>query len=300
MIRGQGTVEYAGLLATLALVALGLGAGLGLAGARLDLRALVPHPRRRALLTADERALRNPRLLALVRRAVPTLVLERDRYGADQGVPVDDGCRAPACAAFGLAEPVLYVHLVRRRAGPVVELWTYYPDSLTDHLPVPALRGYHRDDWEGLLVAFDSAGRLLGARVSAHGGWNGSTPWWNLDAENWAPYRGLAYRASGSHALGLRPGGIDLSGDAWNGTLGLVPAAAFTLRAADRAGLFARRFDPGAVPPWAKAAWRAPGSRHTGPPGTPNLTLGRAARAWALAWSAGHAAATWAPRGMVP
>jgi hypothetical protein len=300
MRRGQGTIEYAGLLAAVAVIAIGLGAGLTRMGAGIGLHALVPHPRHRDALTPDERALRNPRLLDLIHRAVPTLVLERDRYGTDQAVPVDDSCRAASCAAFGLAEPVLYMHLVRRRAGPVVELWTYYPDSLTDHLPLPALRGYHRDDWEGLLVAFDREGNLLGARGSAHGGWNGSTPWWNLDAENWAPYRGVAYRASGSHAVGLGPTALDLAGDAWNGTLGLVPAAAFTLRAADRAGLFARRFDAGAVAPWAKAAWRAPGVRNTGPPGVTSLVLGRAARAWALAWSAGHIAGSLTTPAMVP
>ena len=125
------------------------------------MRALVPHPRRRALLTADERALRNPRLLALVRRAVPTLVLERDRYGADQDVPVDDGCRAGVRGLRpGRAGPVRPPRAAPRRpGGRAVDV---LPRLATDHLPVPALRGYHRDDWEGLLVAFDSAGRLLG------------------------------------------------------------------------------------------------------------------------------------------
>ena len=71
-------------------------------------------------------------------------------------------CRHAACARAGSAEPVLHVHVVHAAARPVVELWTYYPDSQTSHLPLAALRGYHHDDWEGLFVAF--APRRLAAR----------------------------------------------------------------------------------------------------------------------------------------
>src|SRR5206468_2043966 len=134
-----------------------------------------------------------------------------------------------------------------------------YPDSRTDHLPLRALQGYHHDDWEGLLVAFDATGRLLGARATAHAGFNGSTPWWDETRENWAPYAGVAYRASGSHALGLSRDDIDLAGDAWNGDLAVLPPAAFELVAADRAARFARPFSAGAVPPWRKSAWHDPG-----------------------------------------
>ena len=182
MHRGQATVEYVTLLAFAAvlvgvLVALARGAP---AVSRAVARAITPKlGHGRSVHTPDERALANPRLAALIARAVPSLVLERDRYGDDDEVPVDAACRQPSCARVDAAQPVLYVHLSERRRGPVVELWTYYPDSRTDHLPVRALQGYHHDDWEGLLVAFDADGTLLGARATAHAGFNGTTPWWD-------------------------------------------------------------------------------------------------------------------------
>ena len=54
------------------------------------------------------------------------------------------------------------------------------------------------------MVAFAPDGSLRGARASAHSGFNGTAPWWEQAADDWAPYRGVAYRASGSHALGFR------------------------------------------------------------------------------------------------
>ena len=119
--------------------------------------------------------------------------------------------------------------------------WTYYPTSQTDHLPVVRLQGYHRDDWEGLEVAFDANGALEGARGSAHLGWNGSAPWWDERRDNWAPYSGIAYRAAGSHATGLRRGDLDLLGDGWNGDLGGVVAG--SRRAARRRSGGARSTD---------------------------------------------------------
>ena len=130
-------------------------------------------------------------------------------------------------------------------------------------------------------------GRLLGARGSAHLGWNGSDPWWDEHRDNWAPYGGVAYRAAGSHAVGLRRGDLDLAGDGWNGDLAVVPAGSCDLRAADRAGRRARPFDPGAVAPWDKGAWSDPGIAHTGPPGS---SPGAAAEA-----RAPGASASWRP-----
>ena len=101
----------------------------------------LPHARRASRSTPDERALRNPRLRALIDRALPHLVLERDATGDDDEVPVWTSCRHPLCARAGRAAPVLHVHVVHTAAGPVVELWTYYPDSQTSHLPIAALRG---------------------------------------------------------------------------------------------------------------------------------------------------------------
>jgi hypothetical protein len=144
MERGQATVETAALWALIALLLLVTAALLvpGLAGdlARALGKAL-PHASRSSQLTPDERALRNPVLRALIDRALPRLVLERDVTGDDDEVPVWTRCRHPECARAGRAEPVLHVHVVHAAEGPVVELWTYYPDSRTSHLPLAALQG---------------------------------------------------------------------------------------------------------------------------------------------------------------
>ena len=79
------------------------------------------------------------------------------------------------------------------------------------------------------MVAFAPDGSIRGARASAHSGFNGTAPWWEQAADDWAPYGGVAYRASGSHALGFRRDDLDLAGDGWNGDLATV--------------------EPGAVPP---------------------------------------------------
>ena len=214
-------------------------------------------------------------------------MLERDGTGDDDEVPVWTSCRHARCARAGLAEPVLHVHVVHAAAGPVVELWTYYPDSQTSHLPLPALRGYHRDDWEGLMVAFAPDGSIRGARASAHSGFNGTAPWWEQAADDWAPYGGVAYRASGSHALGFRRDDLDLAGDGWNGDLTTVEPGRFRLVAADRVARRGLAFDPEVAPPWEKAAWRNPGTRHTSAGGAGPSQMAEAARIWAKAYALG-------------
>jgi hypothetical protein len=280
--RGQGTVEYAGLLAAL-VVLVGL---IALTSAsdppRIPWSDLIRVTRHRIVRTPDERALRDRVLGPLIATTAPSIVLERDEYGRDFAIPVSDSCRSESCAAYGRARCVLYVHVVRGPEQTVFEYWTYYPTSQTDHLPILQLQGYHRDDWEGLEVAFDAKGRPEGARGSAHLGWNGSAPWWDERRDNWAPYAGIAYRAAGSHATGLQRADLDLAGDGWNGDLGGVVASACRLRAADRAARVARAFDPGAVAPWAKQAWSDPGVSHTGRPGSSPGVAAAAARAWAL------------------
>ena len=281
------TAALWGLVALLLLVLAAL-LGSGLADDVVSaLRKALPHASGSSRLTRDERALRNPVLRALIDRALPHLVLERDPNGDDDEVPVWTSCRQPRCARSGDAQPVLHVHVVHAATGPVVELWTYYPDSLTSHLPLAALRGYHHDDWEALFVAFTSGGEVIGARASAHSGFNGSQPWWDQAADDWAPYGGVAYRASGSHALGFGRRDIDLAGDAWNGDLATVAPGAFRLVAADRVALRGLSFDPEVAPPWQKAAWRNPGTRHTSSAGAGPSQAARAARIWAEAYALG-------------
>jgi hypothetical protein len=300
MERAQGTAEYLGLLAALA-VLLGL---IALAVSSDPPQILWSHllrsQRHSHRQTPDERALHDPALGPLIASAAPSIVLERDEYGDDLAIPVTDACRYPGCAAYPRARCVLYVHVARLPTRRVLEYWTYYPRSQTDHLPLRALQGFHRDDWEGLLVAFSVDGHLEGARGSAHLGWNGSVPWWDEHRDNWAPYGGVIYRAAGSHALGLRRGDLDLAGDGWNGDLAVVPTGSCDLRAADRAGRRARAFDPGAVAPWDKQAWLDPGVEHTGPRGSSPGPAAQAARAWAAGVDAARLGVGIASRGPFP
>jgi hypothetical protein len=235
--RGQATVDYAGLLALLAVVVLAAG---GVAQRQLAASAGGVPPE--------------------ARRWAPAFVLER---GADALVPVDPrACRAAACATGAAAEPVVFVHTVRLGGAMYVQYWSYLPASRTAHTGVPALDGEHADDWEGVIVKLDPRGRPVGARVSAHAGWNGVRPWWDLRRGDWAPYPAPVYRASGSHAGSFARGGIDVAGDRWGGdALRVRPrlASAAELR---RAGL---RFAPGTTPPWEKRVWSDPEAVTTGP-----------------------------------
>src|SRR5207344_2044852 len=105
---------------------------------------------------------------------------ERDAFGVDASVPVDfRACRTLGCAAYP-AQATAFVHVVRRPDATYVEYWLYYPDSRTDHLPLAALAGYHRDDWEGAIVRLGRDGSAT-ARVSAHEGFTGARPWWSGD-----------------------------------------------------------------------------------------------------------------------
>jgi len=248
----QATVEYAGLCF---LVALLLTAGAAM---------LAP----RAATASGDRA-----WLALAAEHEPTFIAER----GDGESPVDfRRCRQPACARG--ARPVLYVHGVARGGYRYLEYWEYLPDSRTAHTGIPLLDGYHHDDWEGLIVKLRGDGAVVGARASAHLGWNGRHPWWDLRTDDWAPYPSPVYRASGSHAGSFHASGIDLAGDRWDGAAatGRPPV----LFAADDARSGAPPFDPGATAPWTKQVWSDPEAVTTGPPGS-KARFARYARWWA-------------------
>jgi len=249
--RAQATVEYAGIgLLVLALL-------------------LAATATARARLTAPAGG--DDAYLELAARYAPRFLAER----GDGEHPVDFGrCRDPACARSG--RPVLYVHGLQRDGFTYLEYWEYLPDSRTAHTHIPAFDGYHRDDWEGVLVKLRADGTVVGARASAHLGWNGRHPWWELRSDDWAAYPATVYRASGSHAGSLRQMGIDLAGDRWNGAL---PQQAPQLLSADQALRAAPAFDAGATAPWRKQAWADPEAVTTGPPGS-RATYARYARWW--------------------
>jgi hypothetical protein len=250
--RAQATVEYAGMCLFVAML---------LVAAAAAARAASYSP-------PGDRA-----WLSVAARYEPTFVSER----GDGEAPVDfHRCRRPACARG--AQPVLYVHGVRRGGYRYIEYWEYLPDSRTAHTGIAAFDGYHRDDWEGLIVKLRRDGTVVGARASAHLGWNGRYPWWDLRRDDWAPYPAPVYRASGSHAGSFHQDGIDLAGDRWDGATG--PSRSPRLLPADRARVGAPAFDPAATAPWAKQVWSDPEAVTTGPPGS-QAQYARYARWWA-------------------
>jgi hypothetical protein len=274
MRRGQATLEL--------LVLLGVAVGLTIlvaAAVRTDASALRDRlaesiPGHRPERRDDRWALRSDPYGPLLRRYVPTLVLERDRYGEDTAVPSDPGiCRRPWCAALGTGRPTIFTHLVRRPGVTYLQYWFYYPDSKTLHAPTPALQGYHRDDWEGLIVRLPDGGPAT-ARVTSHQGLVGRTRGWQFTSgglrilvdPGWQPIppHPVIHRAAGSHANGFAPTGIDAPFDRWNGTLATLPPSAFDLVAADTAPALRLRYDPAATPPWLKELWTNPEAISTG------------------------------------
>jgi hypothetical protein len=253
--RGQATVEY---LALALLVA-----GLVLAAAHTAW-ARRPRP------AAGDAA-----YLKQAARFTPPLVLER---GGDTERPVDfRRCRRLACSDTSNADSVLFLHAVRRGGFLYLEYWEYLPDSRFAHTGLGPIDGSHTDDWEGVIVKLRADGTVVGARATAHLGFNGRHPWWDLAADDWAPYPAPVYRAAGSHAGSFSPSGIDLAGDGWNGRAGRVRPR---LVAADAAARSGAGFDPGSVPPWDKEAWDDPETTVTGHPGD-HAAYARYARWWA-------------------
>jgi hypothetical protein len=252
--RGQATVEYVGLaMALLALM---------LACATMARARLQPRPRG------------DSAYLGMARSHAPHLIPER----GDGEQPVDAlRCRVPECARG--VRPVLYVHAVRRGGFVYLEYWEYLPESRTAHTGIAEMDGYHRDDWEGVIVKLRGDGAVVGARASAHLGWSGRSPWWALRTADWAPYPAAVYRASGSHAGSFRRDGVDLAGDGWDGDAAASGAEPLLLPA-DALRDHGVTFDPGAVPPWQKQVWSDPESVITGRPGD-RARYARYAALWA-------------------
>ncbi|HEX8958626.1 MAG TPA: hypothetical protein VF770_02265 [Solirubrobacterales bacterium] len=209
--RGQGTVEWVGVVAVVALLLVGLVA----AGARLPGTALaraIASSILCAAALADTCDGDEPELIAaygsevgeLVRRHMPSIVFER----SSRAMPVDfRRCRSGACgdgSARGIVRrtdrglPVTaFVHVVDCRAaaapqggdgtaaaaaGPdcaggaagnlYIQYWTYYADSATLRgVPVIGALGYHVDDWESAQVRIGPDGRV-DERASSHHGYN--------------------------------------------------------------------------------------------------------------------------------
>jgi hypothetical protein len=230
--RGQGTVEWVGVVALVALVFVALVA----VGVRVPGTALARALASRMLCAAAlaDRCGDEPRLIAaygtevgqLVRRHMPTILFER----GSRALPVDfRRCRSSECAdgsLRGLVDksdaglPVTaFVHVVDCRpdaaeataawgadcSGPrsgnlYLQFWTFYPDSATLRgIPVIGKAGYHADDWESVQIRIGPDGSV-DQRASSHHGYNHAQALANAGSD-----AGIASLTDAAERLGVRP-----------------------------------------------------------------------------------------------
>jgi hypothetical protein len=230
--RGQGTVEWIGVVCLVSLLLVGL----LVAGVRVPGTALAQAVASRILCAAaladdcgDEPALiaeYGTEVGELVRRHMPSLLFEH----GSRAVPVDfRRCRSTTCgdaAEQGYIRrtdaglPVsVFVHVVDCRSEEVaqtetegadcsgpragnlyIQYWTYYADSATLRgVPIVGDEGYHRDDWEGVQIRIRPDGSV-DERASSHNGYNqrpGPIGGWASDA-------GIDPIKDAEEAIGLR------------------------------------------------------------------------------------------------
>jgi len=286
--RGQGTVEWVGLVTLVSLVLLAaVAAGVPVPGMTIA-QSLADRILCAASLAdgcGDE-----PRLIAaygtevgeLVRRHMPTLVFEQ----GSRAVPVDfRRCRDSECgdaSGDGMVHrtdaglPVsVFVHVVDCRAGTetpgadcsgeragnlYVQYWTYYADSATLRgVPIAGALGYHADDWEGVQLRFRSDGSV-DERASSHHGYNYflTDVNWASDAgvvphDGWGQETHLLFVSGGSHA-----GSAIAAPETHRFTPGrrvhLIPLEQIAAESRERFAI---------SPPWLKHVWSDPEAEGT-------------------------------------
>jgi hypothetical protein len=289
--RGQGTLEWIGLVLLVSLLLLAL---LTVAGSRLPAGLLARALVDRILCTASLSdscstvpaivSAYGPELAAAIEENAPDLIYEP---GSEE-IPVDfRSCKGPTGCGHGVAsgpvtesssgEPAAaFVHVVdcrqpalaeteRRgfdcsgeRAGNLyLQYWLYYEDSAT---PPWGEAGYHADDWESYQVRV-GAGET-DARSSSHHGYNygGGAGSWPSDAglvhrDAWGRSLGHTYVSDGSHAGHVHD--PDYPPTRWTpgGDLHLVPIE--SLDGTSRHTPFA------ITPPWRKDVYGDPESEGT-------------------------------------
>lgn len=299
--RGQGTVEWVGLVAVVSLLLLGLVA----AGVRVPGGALARAVASRILCAAamadgcgDEPALiaaYGDEVGRLVRRHMPSILLER----GSRALPVDfRRCRSSGCgdgSERGLVHrtdadlPVAaFVHVVDCRDGGdgaasctgsrggnlYLQYWLYYADSATLRgVPLVGGAGYHRDDWESVQLRVGPDGEV-DQRASSHGGYNH-----DRSVANWGSDAGIGPLRDVAEALGARPHNgwgpetrlLLVSGGSHAGNVSgipdvdrLVPGSRVHLIPLEpivASGAASYRF--AVVPPWRKRVWSDPEAEGT-------------------------------------
>jgi len=287
--RGQGTVEWVGLVTLVSLLLLGMvAAGVRVPGASLA-RSLAGRILCAAALAdgcGDEPALiaaYGSEVGELVRRHMPSLVFE----AGSRALPVDfRRCRSSECGDAEGDEVVgrtdeglpvtVFVHVVDCRDGEpqppdadcsgdrdgnlYVQYWTYYADSATLRgVPIAGGKGYHHDDWEGVQLRFGPDGEV-DERASSHHGYNyfRTDVSWMSDAgiashEGWGPESGLLFVSGGSHA-----GNVMAAPETHRFTPGrrvhLVPLEPIAASSSARFAI---------SPPWMKQVWADPEDQGT-------------------------------------
>jgi hypothetical protein len=280
--HGQGTVEWVGLVALVALMLVALVA----AGARVPGTALARSVASRMLCAVsmangcgDE-----PTLIAaygsdvgkLVRKHMPTILFEQ----GSRGLPVDfRRCRDTECgdgSARGLVHetdaglPVTaFVHVIDRAGNLYIQYWLYYADSATLRgVPIAGDSGYHRDDWEGVQIRIGPDGNVV-ERASSHHGYNYAQSLANAGSDigigplkdvaeavgarpdnGWGPETHMLVVSGGSHA-GNADGFLRIDRVTPGRRVHLVPLEPI---ATDEDAAY--RFAIG--PPWRKRVWRDP------------------------------------------
>ena len=230
--RGQGTIEWVGLLCLVSL----LFAGMVAVGVRVPGAALAQAIGSRILCAAafvdgcgDQPVLvgaYGTEVGELVREHMPSLVFEQ----GSRAVPVDfRRCRNTDCgdaAEHGRVRhtdaglPVTaFVHVIDCRpeaagrteadgadcSGPragnlYLQYWTYYADSATLRgVPVVGAKGFHEDDWESVQIRIRSDGGV-DQRASSHHGYNH-----DQGVSNWASDADVGPINDVVEVIGARP-----------------------------------------------------------------------------------------------
>ena len=290
--RGQGTVEWIGMVLLVSLLMLAaVATGVRVPGATLA-RALADRLLCAASLASgcgDEPALiaaYGTEVGELVRWHMPMLAFER----GSKAVPVDfRQCRSSACGdaeGEGLAQrteegwPVTaFVHVIDCREGEeerteaagadcsderagnlYVQYWTYYADSATLRgVPIAGKKGYHHDDWESVQFRIGPDGSV-DQRASSHHGYNYflTDTNWMSDAgiashEGWGPATHLLLVSGGSHA-GNVIGRANVGHFTPGRRVHLVPLEQLAAETDTRFAV---------SPPWLKKVWLDPEARGT-------------------------------------
>jgi hypothetical protein len=286
--RGQGTVEWIGLVL---LVSLALVGALAVAGVRAPTGlAAAIYSRMVCALDVAGPCSGDPELVvaydpdvaAAVRDHAPQIRYEdgmtalpvdfrscRDAgcgNGPDAGAVSSSDTGEPAAAfvhvidcradAAALAESRGYDCSGGREGNLYVQYWLYYEDSTT----APALPGdvgHHQDDWEGYQVRIGPDG--VDARATSHNGYNydGGAGSWASDIgisqrSAWGSETGHLYVAGGSHAGHVHEDWDRLRRSRW------TPADHLWLIPIETLDPAARRTPFAVIPPWRKPVYRDP------------------------------------------